>query len=186
MTSAGTITETTFLAATDAGMHALWNPARFTGITDYETWESALLEEDDITQHVQAGDLVPINIGLDGAWQFLVRVGTGGQVPALTSRESQYLLASSQPYRYLSAGTAHLTGIEHIHADPGPDTPALTAPPGPSAVTVHLIEWDAEPGAKDAQGKPAPGALPDFVILISPEDTTDSRYRTRLQTFDSD
>jgi hypothetical protein len=166
-------------------MHALWNPSRFTGITDYETWESELLGEDDITQRVQSGDLVPINIGFDGARQFLVRVGTGDQATALTSREKQYLLVSSQPYRYLSDGTAHLTGIEHIYADPGPGAPALNVPPGPSAVTVHLIEWDAEPGAKDAQGKPALGALPDFVVLISPENTTDSPYRTRLQTFDS-
>jgi hypothetical protein len=185
VTSAGTITETSLLAATDAGMHALWNPSRFTGITDYETWERALLEDDDIARRVQAGDLVPIYIGFNGARQFLVRIGTGDQVPALTSRERQYLLVSSQPYRYLSDGTAHLTGIEHICADPGPDAPALTVPPGPSAVTIHLIEWDAEPGAKDAQGKPTPEALPDFVVLISPEHTTDSPYRTRLQTFDS-
>ena len=73
MSSADAITEITLLAATDAGMHALWNPSRFTGITDYETWESALLEDDDLTRRVQAGDLVPINIGFDGVRQFLVR-----------------------------------------------------------------------------------------------------------------
>ncbi len=44
---------------------------------------------------------------------------------------------------------------------------------------------DAEPGAKDAQGKPAAGALPDFVVLISPENTTDRPYRTHLRTFES-
>ena len=185
MTSAGPITETTLLAATDTGMLALWNPTRFTGITDYETWESALLEDEHISQRVQAGDLVPMNIGGDGAFQFLVRVGIGGQVPALTSRERRYLLVSSQPYRCLSDGAAHLTGIEHIYADPSPGAPALTVPAGPSAVTVHLIEWDAEPGAKDAQGKPAAGALPDFVVLISPENTTDRPYRTHLRTFES-
>jgi hypothetical protein len=185
VTSAGAIHRDHAPRGDGRGMHALWNPSRFTGITDYETWERALLEDGDIAQRVQAGDLVPINIGFDGARQFLVRIGTGDQVPALTSRERQYLLVSSQPYRYLSDGTAHLTGIEHIYADPGPDSPALTVPPGPSAVTIHLIEWDAEPGAKDAQGKPTPGALPDFVVLISPEDTTDSPYRTRLQTFES-
>jgi hypothetical protein len=54
MTREGAITETTLLAATDAGMHALWNPARFTGITDYPTWENALLEDDDVTRRVQA------------------------------------------------------------------------------------------------------------------------------------
>jgi hypothetical protein len=46
-------------------MHALWNPAGFTGITSYKTWEGALLEDDDITGHVRAGELVPINIGGD-------------------------------------------------------------------------------------------------------------------------
>lgn len=186
MTEAGAITETSLLAATDAGMHALWNPSRLTGITDYETWEDALLEDDDIAGHVRAGELVPISIGGDGAFQFLVRVSTAGQAPALSSREKQHLLISSQPYLYLSDGSAFLTGIEHICADPGPDTPALTIPAGPNAVTIHLIDWDAEPGARDAQEKPAPGALPDFVVLISPDGTTGNPYRTRLQTFDRD
>lgn len=185
MSGAGAVTETSLLAATDAGMHALWNPSRFTGITDHETWEGALLEDDDITERVRASELVPINIGSDGAFQFLVRVGTAGQAPALTRREKQHLLASSQAYLYLSDGSARLTGIEHICADPGPDTPALTIPAGPNAVTIHLINWDAEPGARDAHGKPAPWALPDFVVLISPEGST-GRYRTLLQTFDRD
>lgn len=165
-------------------MHALWNPSRFTGITDYQTWEDALFEEEDITQRVRAGELVPINIGSDGAFQFLVRVGTAGQAPTLTSRERQYLFVSSQPYLYVSDGTARLTGIEHICADPGPGTPALAVPAGLNAVTIHVIEWDAEPGAKDAQGKPSAGALPDFIVFITPAGTTGTPYRTQLQTFD--
>jgi hypothetical protein len=184
MTRAGTITETTLTAATDAGMHALWNPSRFTDITDYKTWEDALLEDDDITRRIQAGELVPVNIRSDGAFQFLIRVGTPGQAPALTSRERAHLLASSQPYLYLSDGAACLTGLERICADPGQGTAALTVPVGPNAVTVHLIDWPAEPGARDRQGKPASGALPDFVVLISPAETTRTRYRTRLETFD--
>jgi hypothetical protein len=188
MTTEGAITETALPTATDAGMHALWNPARFTSITDYATWENALLEDDDITQRVQAGELVPINIGSGGAFQFLVRVGTAGQSPALTSRERQYLMVSSQPYLYLSDGTACLSGIEHIGADLGPPVTTLAVPAGPCAVTIHLIEieWDAEPGAKDAEGDPAPGALPDFVVLISPGGTTANPYRIQLQTFDRD
>jgi hypothetical protein len=50
-------------------MHALWNPSRFTGITDYQTCEDALLDDDDITENVRPGKLVPINIGGDGAFQ---------------------------------------------------------------------------------------------------------------------
>jgi hypothetical protein len=186
MTTEGAITETALLAATDAGMHALWNPARFTSITDYPTWESALLEDDDITQRIQAGELVPVNIGSDGAFQFLVRVGTAGQPPSLTSRERQYLMVSSQPYLYLSDGTACLSGIEHIGANLGPPVTTLDVPAGPCAVTIHLIEWDAEPGAKDALGNPAPGVLPDFVVLVSPGGTTANPYRIQLQTFDRD
>lgn len=186
MTGAGAVTETSLLAATDAGMHALWNPSRFTHITDYETWENSLLEDDDIAKHVRAGELVPINIGGDGAFQFLVRVGTAGQPPAMTSREKQHLLTSSHAYLYLSDGSAFLTGIEHICADPGPDTLALTIPAGPNAVTIHLIDWEAEPGARNAHGKPASGALPDFVVLIRPEGAKGDPYRTRLQTFDRD
>jgi hypothetical protein len=68
-------------------MHALWNPSCFTGITDYQTWGDALLDDDEITEHVRAGKLVPINIGGDGAFQFLVRVGTVGQAATLTGRE---------------------------------------------------------------------------------------------------
>lgn len=186
MTEAGAVTETSFLAATGAGMHALWNPAGFTGITNYQTWEGALLEDDDITKRVRAGELVPINIGGDGAFQFLARVGTADHASALTSRERQYLAASSQAYLYRSGGSAFLTGIEHICADPGPDTPVLAIPAGPHAVTIHLIDWQAEPGATDTRGKPASGALPDFVLLISPEGATRNPYRTRLQTFDRD
>lgn len=186
MAKADAGTETSFLAATGAGMHALWNPSRFTDIVDFETWEDALCEDEDILRYVRAGALVPVYIRSDGAFQFLVRVGTASQPPALTSRERQHLLVSSQPYRYLSDGAARLTGIEHIGADPGSDTPVLTVPAGPHAVTVHLIDWSAEPGASDDQGKPASGALPDFVVLISPADDTEMTYRTELRTFDRD
>jgi hypothetical protein len=186
MTQAGAVTETSLAAATDSGMHGLWKPSRFTGITSYQAWEDALLEDDDITRHIQAGALVPISIGGDGAFQFLIRTGTAGQPPSLTSREKQHLLFSSQPYLYLSDGSAFLTGIEHISAAPSPGTPALTVPAGPSAVTIHLIDWTAEPGARNPNGNPAPGALPDFVILISPGSATGNPYRTQLQTFDRD
>jgi hypothetical protein len=86
---------------TDAGRHALWNPSRFTGITDYQTWEDAPLDDDDITGHVRAGKLAPINIGGDGTF------------------------------------------------------------------TIHLIDWDSGPSARDTHGKPKSWALPDFVVLIS-------------------
>jgi hypothetical protein len=186
MTGEGAVTETEFVAVTDAGMHAIWDPSRFPGVIDYQTWEHALLDDENITRCVQAGELVPINIRSDGAFQFLVRVGARRQVPALTSRERHHLVVSSQPYLYLSCGDARLTGLEHICADPDPSAPTLTIPAGPHAVTIHVIDWRAEPGALDDRGEPTSGALPDFVVLITPEDATGSgnRYRTRVETFD--
>jgi len=182
MSGTGGIVETSAAARTDAGMLALWNPARFAHITSYPAWECALLDEHDIARHVQAGDLVPVNIGADGAFGFTVRAGPSGAV-ALTGREHQHLRASSQRYLYRSAGVACLSGIEDISADPGTAVTTLAVPAGRCAVTIHLIDWAAEPGAIDQHGRATPSALPDFVILICPP-ADDKHYRAELQTFD--
>ena len=182
MSGPGGLAETSVAARTDAGMLALWNPARFADITSYQAWERALLDEQDIARRVHAGDLAPVSIGADGAFAFTVRAGPPGAV-ALTSREQRYLRASSRPYLYVSAGVACLSGIEDISADPGPAVTTLAVPAGRCAVTIHLIDWAAEPGATDQRGRASPAALPDFVILICPS-TNEKRYRAELQTFD--
>ena len=182
MSSTAGIAGTSLVARTDAGMLALWNPARFTAITGQQAWESALLDDQDIARHVRAGDLVPVNIGGDGAFALVVRIGPPGAV-ALTGREQRHLAASSRPYLYLSPGAACLSGIEDISADPGPAVATLAVPAGPCAVTIYLIDWAAEPGAKDHHGRPAAAALPDFVILICPA-AEGTRYRAEPQTFD--
>jgi hypothetical protein len=76
-----------------------------------------------------------------------------------------------------------ISGIEHVGAaaDVGLHVPL---PPGRWSVTISLIEWDAEPGQKDHAGRPAPTALPDFTLLISPEHGAPGQYRTKAQTFD--
>ena len=128
---------------------------------------------------------MPINIRSDGAFQFLVRVGTR-PVPRADQPREGIPNGLLEPYLYLSDGTACLSGIEYIGADLGPTMTTLAVPAGPCAVTIHLIEWDAEPGAKDARGDPAPGALPDYAVLISPGGATANPYRIQLQTFDRD
>ena len=40
------------MMATDAGMFGLWAPAAFGDIVDYDTWESELLEDEDIVRHI--------------------------------------------------------------------------------------------------------------------------------------
>ena len=47
---------------TSSGMFALWDPASFTGIVDYSTWDAALGEDDRIATHIHAGAFVPVNI----------------------------------------------------------------------------------------------------------------------------
>jgi hypothetical protein len=57
---------------------------------------------------------------------------------------------------------------------------ALSA--GRYAVHIHLIDWKADPASVDASGKPAEGALPDFVILIA--QGAKGPFRADIQTFD--
>jgi hypothetical protein len=181
MGNTDTVTEVALTAVTDAGLFALWTPARFSHVTDYRSWDASLGEDADIAGHAAAGDLVPIGFGADGSFRFLVRADSGGPA-ALTERERLYATASSRPYLLCGDGTAHLSGIEYISAAPPPATVPIGLPEGRYGVTVHLIDWAAEPGAHDGPGKPAAGALPDIVVLASPA-PEDGSFRTAVTTF---
>lgn len=169
-------------------MLAFWDPASFTHIVDYESWELELLEDETIAEHLGAGKLVPLNILCDGRFGVLVR-GDATAEPDLTERERKYLSATSQPYLFRSSGIARISGIEEVGAFPdpssGPDDMAPTeieVPAGEYAVTVHLIDWEAEPGILNDQGEAAESALPDFVVLIGPAAV--GPFRTDVETFD--
>lgn len=173
--------EVTGVMATDAGMCGLWSPASFAGVVDYDTWEPELLEDEDIVRHITAGSFVPINVGGDGAFQVLARVGSVPATADLTSRERRYLLVSSDPYLFVTPGDARISGIEHVGADAEAGV-HLPLPAGRWRVTVALLDWNAEPGQRDAEGRPAPTALPDFTLLIDPDPGT-GPYRTGIRTF---
>jgi hypothetical protein len=51
-------------------------------------------------------------------------------------------------------------------------------------VTVSLIDWEAEPGREGDAGRPTATALPDFTLLINPEDGVAGGHRSKLATFD--
>jgi hypothetical protein len=176
-----TVIEVAMTAVTDAGLFALWNPSRFSHVTDYSSWEASLGDDADVAEHARAGDLVPIDLDADGAFGFLIRADSARAV-TLTDREQLYVTASSKPYLFQGEGTAHLSGIEYVSAAPPPATPAIGLPEGRYAVTVHLIDWAAEPGARDPSGKPADGALPDVVVLLGPA-AEDARFRSTTRTF---
>jgi hypothetical protein len=163
---------------TGSGMLAMWDAEPFSEVVDYDSWESELCLDDDIRRHVGAGDLVPINIDSDGAFEVLVRYGTA---PALTAREVEHLVVMSEPYLLNSSGDVWLSGIEGVGwAD---DAVELAVGEGEHEVVLHIIDWHAEPGSTTEDGSPAPHALPDFVALVRPASEGGGPYRDELLTF---
>lgn len=169
--------------ATNAGMFLLWNPEQVARVVDYDSWESELLEDEDIGRHVAAGSAIPINIGADGAFEMVVRVGSGETPASLTEREARYLTISSDAYLFSSDGVARLTGIEDVGIGSPNAGLRASVPAGRWSVAVNLIAWDEEPGARDSSGNPGHGALPDFVLLLTPARTGKYAYRQELATF---
>jgi len=108
--------ESSAVIATGAGMFGLWAPTSFRGIVAYDTWESALLEDAQIVGHIGAGALVPVNIGSDGAFQVKARIGSTTAPAQLDERETRYQLVFSEPYLFISSGSAVISGIEHVSA----------------------------------------------------------------------
>ncbi|GLW32660.1 hypothetical protein [Actinoplanes regularis] len=175
--------EITGVMATDAGMGALWALGSFGGIVDYDTWESELLEDEDIARHIAGGALVPVNIGGDGAFQVVARVGESSALAQLTERERKYVVVASEPYLLITTNDAVISGIEHVAAESN-DNLRVPLPAGRWSVAIFLIDWEAEPGQADDAGRPAPTALSDFTILINPEGQPNREYRTQIQTFE--
>lgn len=185
---AGTVTapggDSRGVLATDAGMLALWSPAAFAGVVDRATWERELRGDEDVARHVAAGHLVPLNIGMDGAYGVVVRVGSHAEPAELTERELRYLLVASEPYLLVCDGGAVASGIEHVSGDGAGDRGLVVpVPPGRWSVVAHVLDWELEPDAVDADGHPAPSALPDFAVLLNPERGSATPYRTAVQTF---
>ena len=169
---------------TGSGSFGVWDSQPFSNVHDYDTWEAELLEDDDLERHITAGHFVPITLYTDGAFEFEVRVGSGAERSSLSAREQAYLKLSSEPYRFCSVGELNISGIEFIEATPREDVGRLQISAGEYTVTVHLIEWEKEPGAKDTQGHPTPDALPDFVVLVNQPEGTGQRYCQETSTFD--
>lgn len=161
---------------TEAGMCGLWDSATFSHVVNYDKWEAEFGEDSLIARHVAAGHFVPLNLESDGSYQVTARVDT-----ALTEREARYLFVASQPYLFVSTGEARLSGVEHIGEDDTGVT--LAVPAGRWVATIHIIDWEKEPGAVGKNDQPTPNALPDFVVLLRPEGAGDGPYRTEVTTF---
>jgi hypothetical protein len=165
--------EQSHVARTGSGLCALWQPEHFAAVTDLDTFQDEVAEDDRLVAHIRAGALVPLNVGGDGSFQVVVRDG------GPTGRESRYRLASSQPYLLVSRGQVALGGLEDV----GMGRPVLIPlAEGRYAVTVHLIDWGAEPGSRKPDGTPSAQALADFVVEVGPAGS--GPYRDRVESFD--
>ena len=89
---------------------------------------------------------------------------------------------TSEPYLFVSSGEAWISGIERVGIPSDDDGFRVEVPAGRWAATVHLIEWDQEPGSQRPDGRPTRDALPDFVVVLVPDQG--GPYRTQLVTFD--
>ena len=84
----------------------------------------------------------------------------------------------------MSDGTLELGGLEGVGNYTGADTIDIPLDKGRYTTVVYLVDWQAEPGSQDPNGKPTSNALPDFIVEISPELPTGATYRTSVATFD--
>lgn len=164
---------------TNSGMLCLWDRAAFAGISDYTSWEKELCEDADIIRHISAGSLVPVSSGSDGASAAELRVFPD---TLLTARENEYILVPSRPYLLNTAGSIGLSGLEHVSGGVDRSAHYLQIAPGRYSVTVNLMDWEAENGARGTDGKPSAGALPDFIITLTPA-APDAVFRTDIQPF---
>lgn len=164
-----------FVLRTSAGLCAVWQPEHFSAVTDFDVWEDEVAEDVALVRHIDAGALVPLNVGGDGAFQVVVRAG------GLTEREARYVIVSSDPYLLISQGVIEFGGLESIGTHLGG---AFSAPlaAGRYAVTVHMIDWEAEPGGMTDEGGPSENALPDLVVEVRPE-SEGLDYRKAVTTF---
>ena len=157
----------------------MWDPASFPGIVDYDSWDAAVGEDDQIAQHIEAGAFVQLNIESDGAFRALVRLGESGN---LTELEGRYVFMTSEPYLFVASGEAWISGIERVGEPSEHDGFSVAVPPGRWSVTIHILDWEKEPGSHGQDGGPIDAALPDFVVVLVRDDG--GPYRTELLTFD--
>lgn len=134
-------------------------------------------------KYIQIGKFVPINIQSDGGFQFVVRIGNVQNLEKPDTRESQYSFVSSEAYLFDTDGDAYVSGFEHISGNYLENLPNFSLKKGRYVVNVYMLDWEAESGSKDENGQPTANALPDFLILINPEEAP-IQYRQKVLTFD--
>lgn len=156
------------LVTTDAGMQVLWHRKPFEHVVDYESWEDALLEDEDIAEHIRAGAVVPIWAHSDGVFECVVRWGENA---ALTEAEESHVVVRSEPYLLISETDVRVGGLEHVTGVAAEDEGfAVPLPPGRWDVITHVIDGAAHD--EDI----------DFIVLIRPGGG--GHHRTEVRPYD--
>lgn len=168
------------ILSTNGGMWALWDYEQYKDITTLEEWEKCFCNDCDILKQIDISKIVPVNMNSDGCYEFEIKIDE-----ALSDRESKYIYIKSEEYLFETDGTAIFSGIEHVDSDVGDDCIRLSLEKGKYSVTVCMMDWEAEPGMQLKNGKPAPGALPDFIITINKTNGS-GNYRKSLETFEKE
>lgn len=168
--------------ATSAGLFGIWRASAFDHVSELGQWEDEVAEDSALERQISVGAFVPINIGGNGAFQVAMR---GVEAPGnLSERERSYLLVSSEPYLLVSDGVLQLGGLEAVGSYAGAEKVDIPLDDGRYAVVVHLVDWQAEPGSRGADGSPSADALPDFIVEIFTDVYGGLKYRTKVDTFD--
>ncbi|MGW3522273.1 hypothetical protein [Streptomyces olivaceus] len=95
-----------------------------------------------------------------------------------------YLLVSSEPYLLFSDGELELGGLEGVGNYSGVEIVRISLGSGQYAITVHLLDWQAEPGSQGTDENLSPDALPDSIVEIFADSREPSCYRVKIETFE--
>lgn len=160
---------------TDAGMHGVWDPVAFRQL-DEQSWQRHFVENAAIEAHIRRGAFVPIYVHSDGGPVIELRVAAAGAPARLSAREQGWVTARSEPYLFVSQGTAKVSGIEYIGGTDAPEAAGLRVPPGRWQAVVHELEWPE----KIFDTKTL--YPPDFIVTLEPAPEK-ARFRTSVETF---
>jgi hypothetical protein len=170
--------EVSRVVRTNAGMCAVWQPEAFE-FDEFEDWEDWATVDQNLVDSAVDGLFVPVNVSGDGVFQVAVRWGKDA---SLTESEQRCLLASSDPYLFLSKGWFVFGGLEDVGDREFTSAKKISLAAGRYAAAVHLIDWKMDPASVDATGRPTESALPDFVVIIG--SASDGPFRVKTRTFE--
>jgi hypothetical protein len=161
------------VCVTGSGWCCLWDRDGLRAVTN-ETWEDELLMAEDVSRHIRAGALIPINGFSDGGYDIEVRVGSVGARETLNEREQQHLRRTSPPFLLRSGGALCMSGVEFATFPPDEHVALLQLPPGSYVAIVH--DLDSESATE----------LASSLVLLTPQGGETVEFATDWFTFADD